>query len=73
MLMSPKYYFVFIAWNICVTLPVIVIFFKETKKLSLEEIDLLFGERALGQLPENIHDVKVDPNAAEIIHHETKQ
>ncbi|KAB2579450.1 Sugar transporter STL1 [Lasiodiplodia hormozganensis] len=68
-----KYYFVFIAWNICVTLPVIVIFFKETKKLSLEEIDLLFGERALGQLPENIHDVKVDPNAAEIIHHETKQ
>ncbi|KKY26780.1 putative mfs sugar [Diplodia seriata] len=68
-----KFYFVFIAWNIVVTLPCIIIFFKETKQLSLEEIDLLFGERALGQLPDNIHDVKVDPSAAEIIHQETKQ
>ncbi|OJD40527.1 mfs sugar transporter [Diplodia corticola] len=68
-----KFYFVFIAWNIVVTLPCIIIFFKETKQLSLEEIDLLFGERALGQLPDNIHDVKVDPSAQEIIHHETKQ
>ncbi|KAL1652254.1 hypothetical protein SLS58_000381 [Diplodia intermedia] len=68
-----KFYFVFIAWNIVVTLPCIIIFFKETKQLSLEEIDLLFGERALGQLPDNIHDVKVDPSAAEIIHQETKR
>lgn len=63
----------FVAWNICVTLPVIIIFFKETKKLSLEEIDLLFGERALGNLPENIQDVKLDPSGTEIIHQETKQ
>ncbi|EOD47407.1 putative mfs sugar transporter protein [Neofusicoccum parvum] len=67
-----KFYFIFVAWNICVTLPVIIIYFKETKKLSLEEIDLLFGERALGNLPDNIQDVKLDPNGPEIIHQETK-
>ena len=44
-----KYYFVFAAFNIVVTIPTIALFFKETKQLSLEEIDLLFagdnGER----------------------------
>ncbi|OCK91334.1 MFS sugar transporter-like protein [Cenococcum geophilum 1.58] len=49
-----KFYFVFIAFNILVTFPTIFIFFKETKKMSLEEIDLLFGERALGSLPDNL-------------------
>lgn len=34
-----------------VTFPTIFFLFKETKGLSLEEIDLLFGERALGALP----------------------
>lgn len=29
--------------------------FKETKQVSLEEIDLLFGERALGTLPADLH------------------
>ena len=29
---------------------------KETKQLSLEEIDLLFGDRALGTLPDNLDD-----------------
>lgn len=29
---------------------------KETKQLSLEEIDLLFGERALGTLPDDLTD-----------------
>ncbi|KAK8165274.1 putative MFS sugar transporter [Phyllosticta citrichinensis] len=53
-----KFYFVFVCWNVCVTFPTILFWFKETKKLSLEEIDLLFGERALGSLPENIADVK---------------
>jgi hypothetical protein len=46
------------AWNLCVTLPVLVIFFKETKGLSLEEIDLMFGERALGALPQDIDEKK---------------
>ncbi|KAK8214026.1 general substrate transporter [Phyllosticta capitalensis] len=53
-----KFYFVFICWNVCVTFPTILFVFKETKKLSLEEIDLLFGERALGRLPEDLGDVK---------------
>ncbi|KAJ5115412.1 hypothetical protein NUU61_001171 [Penicillium alfredii] len=44
------FYFVFVAWNLCITLPVIYFFFQETKQKSLEEIDLLFGGRALGPL-----------------------
>lgn len=42
--------------DICITLPVIYFCFKETKQKSLEEIDLLFGGRALGTLPENMAD-----------------
>ncbi len=30
--------------------------FQETKQLTLEEIDLLFGDRALGTLPDNLDD-----------------
>ena len=29
---------------------------QETKQLTLEEIDLLFGERALGTLPQNLDE-----------------
>jgi MFS family permease len=66
-----KFYFIFVAFNICVTFPTIFFMFKvrptshssmihnsnypqETKQMSLEEIDLLFGERALGTLPDNL-------------------
>ncbi|KAL4928480.1 sugar porter family MFS transporter [Aspergillus undulatus] len=49
-----KFYFIFAGWNICVTLPVVYLFFVETKQKSLEEIDILFGGRALGTLPEEI-------------------
>ena len=40
------------------TIPTIWIWFPETNQKSLEDIDLLFGERALGALPENLekHD-----------------
>ncbi|CAG7917564.1 unnamed protein product [Penicillium olsonii] len=38
-----KFYFVFVAWNICISFPVIFFLFQETKQKSLEEIDLLFG------------------------------
>ncbi|CAG8979141.1 hypothetical protein HYALB_00000274 [Hymenoscyphus albidus] len=50
-----KFYFIFVAFNIVVTFPVIFFFFKETKQVSLEDIDLLFGERALGTLPDDLH------------------
>jgi MFS family permease len=50
-----KFYFVFVAFNIVITFPVIFFFFKETTKVSLEDIDLLFGERALGTLPHNLN------------------
>jgi hypothetical protein len=43
-----------------VTFPVVFFFFKETKQVSLEDIDLLFGERALGTLPDNLHKGPVD-------------
>lgn len=51
-----KFYFIFVAFNLLVTLPTVFFVFKETKQLSLEEIDLLFGERALGTLPDNLDD-----------------
>jgi len=44
-----------VAWNIVVTFPIVFFFFKETKQVSLEDIDLLFGERALGTLPDDLH------------------
>ncbi|KIW03458.1 uncharacterized protein PV09_05227 [Verruconis gallopava] len=53
-----KFYFIFAAFNILVTFPTIWFAFKETKKLSLEEIDLLFGERALGTLPQDLTGIK---------------
>jgi hypothetical protein len=34
----------------------LLIKFQETKQLTLEEIDLLFGDRALGTLPDNLDD-----------------
>ncbi|KAF2818868.1 MFS sugar transporter-like protein [Ophiobolus disseminans] len=40
-----KFYFIFVAFNLL-----------ETKQLTLEEIDLLFGDRALGMLPDNLDD-----------------
>jgi hypothetical protein len=44
-----------IAWNLVVALPIIWFFFKETNQVSLENIDLLFGERALGTLPDDLN------------------
>jgi hypothetical protein len=45
-----------IAFNLAVTFPAIFFLFKETKGLSLEEIDLLFGDRALGALPKDLRE-----------------
>lgn len=59
-----KFYFVFVAFNICVTFPVIFFFFKETTQVSLEDIDLLFGERALGTLPDDLHHKGVETHGA---------
>ncbi|KIM94794.1 hypothetical protein OIDMADRAFT_60564 [Oidiodendron maius Zn] len=62
-----KFYFVFVAFNVVVTLPVIFFFFKETNQVSLEDIDLLFGERALGTLPEDLHKGgEAHPGLAEV-------
>ncbi|CEJ56269.1 Putative Function: high affinity glucose transporter (Precursor) [Penicillium brasilianum] len=46
-----RFYFVFVAWNLCVSLPVIYFYFPETKQKTLEEIDQLF-ERVLERTPE---------------------
>ena len=51
-----------------VTLPVLIIFFKETKGMSLEEIDLMFGGRALGTLPSDLEKTVAEKNA--VGHHE---
>lgn len=69
-----KFYFLFIAFDIVVTLPV-VYFFKDTKLVLLEDIDLLFGERALGTLPDNLHKsgsslAQPEPSAAEKVDEE---
>lgn len=55
-----KYYFVFVAFNVVVTLPTLIFFFKETNQMSLEDIDNLFGGRALGTLPKDIGEKDVD-------------
>ncbi|OTA91483.1 hypothetical protein M434DRAFT_388524 [Hypoxylon sp. CO27-5] len=58
-----KFYFVFVTWNLVVTFPCLILLFKETKGLSLEEIDLLFGDRALGHLANDMEknrEVKKD-------------
>ncbi|RPB03842.1 putative MFS sugar transporter [Choiromyces venosus 120613-1] len=60
--LARKYYFVFVAVgasfhigdDVAVTLPTIFFVFKETKGVSLEEIDLLFGKRTLGALPSDM-------------------
>lgn len=51
-----KYYFVFAVFNLVVTLPTVYFVFKETKGVSLEDIDLLFGDRALGTIPNEGHE-----------------
>jgi hypothetical protein len=52
-----------IAWNLVVTLPCVWFLFKETKGLSLEEIDLMFGGRALGALPSDLDEKKEEAEA----------
>ncbi|KAF1996610.1 sugar carrier protein A [Amniculicola lignicola CBS 123094] len=61
-----KFYFVFVCFNVCVTFPTIFFVFKETKQLTLEEIDLLFGERALGSLPNNLDNKTVEETHIEL-------
>ncbi|GAB7348904.1 hypothetical protein MBLNU459_g7596t1 [Dothideomycetes sp. NU459] len=63
-----RYYFVFVAFNVVVTIPTIFFVFKETTRMSLEEIDLLFGERALGTLPRNLDEMD---SGAEVRHEST--
>lgn len=40
--------------DLCISFPVIFFFFRETKQKTLEEIDLLFGDRVLGTIPEGV-------------------
>jgi hypothetical protein len=54
------------AFDIVITIPVVYFMFKETKQRTLEDIDLLFGERALGALPADL-PLKEVP---EIVHEE---
>jgi hypothetical protein len=68
-----KFYFIFVAFNLVVTLPTVWFTFKETKHLSLEEIDLLFGERALGALPSDINDMKLDERNLSVAQVETQE
>lgn len=55
------------AFNFLVTLPTVWFTFRETKQLSLEEIDLLFGERALGALPSDINEMKLEDRQASTV------
>lgn len=46
--------------DVLITLPTAFFFFKETNQKSLEEIDLLFGEMALGTLPSDLTEKELD-------------
>jgi hypothetical protein len=49
-----KYYFVFAVFNIVITFPTVFFIFKETKGVSLEEMDALFGETSVRQAGKEI-------------------
>lgn len=53
-----------IAWDLIITLPCLILLFKETKGLSLEEIDVMFGGRALGTLDDDMEKNTVEANEA---------
>ncbi|OQE88665.1 hypothetical protein PENNAL_c0016G02010 [Penicillium nalgiovense] len=53
-----------IALDVCITIPTIFFWFKETKQKSLEEIDLLFGGRALGALSDNLDSKALELESA---------
>lgn len=62
-----KLYFVFVAFNIFITLPTVFFVFKETTQVSLEDIDLLFSEgRALGTLPADLNKEHAIPGSAAV-------
>ena len=44
----------FLAFDLVITLPCLILLFKETKGLTLEEIDVMFGGRALGTLADDM-------------------
>ena len=50
-----------VAFNIRITLPVIFFLFVEITQVLVEDIDLLFDERAPGTLPENVHKDNIQP------------
>lgn len=51
------------------TFPTIFFLFKEMTQVSLEDIDLLFGGRALGTLPNDLH--KGGPDVTQLATRET--
>ncbi|KAJ5643829.1 uncharacterized protein N7484_006336 [Penicillium longicatenatum] len=59
-----RLYFVFVAWNLCVSFPIIYFFFRETKQKTLEEIDLLF-DRSLGVSEEEVQSEKAGSTTIE--------
>ncbi|KAH8427191.1 sugar porter family MFS transporter [Aspergillus melleus] len=71
--MGWKFYFIFAAFNVVITIPTIFFWFKETKQKSLEEIDLLFGGRALGMLSNDLNEkgleVEAHNSAVEQVEH----
>lgn len=55
-----------------VTLPTIWFLFQETKGLSLEEIDLMFGGRALGALPSDLDEKREEATIGVSVTNENK-
>lgn len=49
-----------------VTIPTIYLFFRETKQKTLEEIDLLFGGRALGTLSADLSGKGLEPQGEQV-------
>lgn len=61
------------AFDLVITLPCLILLFKETKGMSLEEIDIMFGGRALGTLADDMEKNTAEASAVHEGHEDRRE